>query len=308
MSKLLENTFASALGVALNFALIVGSLFAAGFIGDLLAITYAQQYACAAWALYWFYTTVERAAEFSAFDHSMPPIDMIANGVGGLVFCALLTVQPAHYPQLAAIPWPIPDTLGGFILPNTPGYVYYVEWLSLMGLGFVPLMYGLALTAVGTLILILIAAGRLDASQFEAPIRDDQPSYYELVQNIHALNKALSDAEGARETAEATSANLRRERDTLARDEQAIRQELVRSATQLSVLQRESAQVQSDLRSERETNKTLQASLLDLETVVTDLRSRIHAQGSKQPKTTQEQGQSNAANALADIIDPEVKP
>ena len=118
----------------INFLLIILSLFAARYLGGIFDIPYAMHYACAAWGIYALVQIWNDAESFVAFDHSRPPAEMIAHGCAGLIFIALVTWQPFAYPKLADMPWPLQGSLFRFVIPNTPGHVYLVEWISLLGL------------------------------------------------------------------------------------------------------------------------------------------------------------------------------
>ena len=301
MSKVITTLVVSTFQAVCALAVVIGLILAARLLGDLTSLPYLTFGVVVVTAIFLLNTLVKTLPEVFVFNPQMQPADMRQLGLTMLAFFALLHFYPNQYTALNPLPWPLSQSVINVfreVSLEVPRFLGFAVYLTFYAFGLTGCLY----LIVGTGISIANKMGVIDMTPFDLPDQPETPSLYDLQQKIRALETDLNIAEAKADDAIAEQTRMTRDLHNTKANEQAMRQELISKATNVSVMQKELAQTETQLREQITQNEELQASIRDLETIITDLRTRLHSQNAGQsPKAKN----TKPAAKLNELIDKE---
>ena len=299
MSKVITTLVVSTFQAVCALAVVIGLILAARLLGDLTSLPYLTFGVVVVTAIFLLNTLVKTLPEVLVFNPQTQPSDMRQLGLTMLAFFTLLHVHPNQYTELDTLPWPLSQSVINVIWAvslEVPKLLGFAVYLIFYAFGLAGCLY----LIVGTTISIANKMGFMDMDPFELPDRPETPSLYDLQKKIGALEIDLNIAEGMADDAIAEQTRMARDLHNAKADEQAMRQELISKATNVSVMQKELAQTENQLREQITQNEEMQTSIRDLETIITDLRTRLRSQNAGQSRKLKKTKPTAKLNELID--------
>lgn len=209
-----------------------------------------------------------------SLNHHKPPEDMLGTGLAVLMFCWLFTLRPYLYPELANMPWPFTGSLYDTLQVPTSGVGSFV--IAICGGVFaICVAFAVALSSLGALLMLLIKFNVIDGTVFELPKLPIGASYGELADDNHKLKAEIEKAAERSHHDSNEVARLTREVNLKAQTEQAMRQELVRAETQVSVKERRIKEQLVQIAEVTKERDDLSERISYLEATVANLRERL---------------------------------
>lgn len=299
MDKLVAFLFGSAILASLAYAALLGVLFVADVTGNYLSLPYLKFAVCFIFGLFLIDHIIKTIPRVIAFNHHMQPAEMRHAGFTMVLLFGLLYFHPNQYAALTNIPWPSPYSVMDILLSTETA----VPVAARFTVFFIFLAHGL----VGAFCLILGVGitignwfGWVDMTSFERPDDYNGPSPYELQQSVWNLEADLVKSKEEIEKIKIERNRVNFDMKTMRTTEQAIRQELVGTATKLSVVQKQLAQTESKLSEQASHIEELKTTIGDYEIVVDDLRSRLQSQ---KAKPEHQNVKTKSTSGLAELLD-----
>ena len=209
-----------------------------------------------------------------SLNHKKPPEDMLGTGLSILAFCWLFTLRPYVYPELVNMPWPFTGSLYDTLRVSTSGIGSFLAFSSTFVFAFL-VIFAVAQSLLGASLMLLIKFNIIDGTIFERPKPAPGASYGELAHDNHKLKAQIEQAADRAYDDAQEVARLTREVNLKVQTEQALRQELVRAETQVSVKERHIKEQLVQIADSTKERDELNERIGYLEATVANLRAHL---------------------------------